>query len=130
MFAVRLLTNRKSSVHLHALYSSRTELRTFTPRRDQLVVCGQYIYCLPHPSYKCTLSKVDDKTTSHSFSTRVRSGATPSAQQASQEMGATREGVHLACGFRSSVPGTSVRIAVASQPVAIGPAVRSTQTLE
>jgi hypothetical protein len=49
MFAVRLwitkflsLTNRKSSVHLHALYSPRTALRTFTPRRDQLVMCGQY----------------------------------------------------------------------------------------
>jgi hypothetical protein len=35
------LTNSKSSVHLHALYSPRTALRTFTPRRDQLVVCGQ-----------------------------------------------------------------------------------------
>jgi hypothetical protein len=29
------LTNRKSSVHLHTLYS---------PRRDQLVICGQYLY--------------------------------------------------------------------------------------
>jgi hypothetical protein len=38
------LTNRKSSVHLHALYSPRTALRTFTPRRDQLVICGQYIH--------------------------------------------------------------------------------------
>jgi hypothetical protein len=37
------LTNRKSSVHLHALYSPRITLRTFTPRRDQLVICGQYI---------------------------------------------------------------------------------------
>jgi hypothetical protein len=36
------LTKRKSSVHLHALYSPRTALRTFTPRRDQLVICGQY----------------------------------------------------------------------------------------
>jgi hypothetical protein len=35
------LTNRKSSVHLHAMYSPRTALRTFTPRRDQLVICGQ-----------------------------------------------------------------------------------------
>jgi hypothetical protein len=35
------LTNRKSSVHLHALYSPRTALKTFTPRRDQLVICGQ-----------------------------------------------------------------------------------------
>jgi hypothetical protein len=35
------LTNRKSSVHLYALYSPRTALRTFTPRRDQLVICGQ-----------------------------------------------------------------------------------------
>jgi hypothetical protein len=34
------LTNKKSSVHLHALYSPRTALRTFTPRRDQLVICG------------------------------------------------------------------------------------------
>jgi hypothetical protein len=32
------LTNRKSSVHLHALYSPRTALRAFTPRRDQLVI--------------------------------------------------------------------------------------------
>jgi hypothetical protein len=36
-------TNKKSSVHLHALYSPRTALRTFTPRRDQLVICGQYV---------------------------------------------------------------------------------------
>jgi hypothetical protein len=28
------LTNRKSYVHLHALYSPCTALRTFTPRRD------------------------------------------------------------------------------------------------
>jgi hypothetical protein len=34
------LTNMKSSVHLHALYSPRTALRTFTPRRDQLVMCS------------------------------------------------------------------------------------------
>jgi hypothetical protein len=33
------LTNRKSSVHLHDLYSPRTALRTFTPRWDQLVIC-------------------------------------------------------------------------------------------
>jgi hypothetical protein len=39
------LTNRKSSVHLHAMYSPRTALRTFTPRRDQLVICGQYSDC-------------------------------------------------------------------------------------
>jgi hypothetical protein len=37
------LTNRKSSVHLHALYSPLTALRTFTPRRDQLVICEQYV---------------------------------------------------------------------------------------
>jgi hypothetical protein len=56
MFAVKTmkhyvslsLTNWKSSVHLHALYSPRTALRTFTPRRDQLVVCGQYYtVCTP-----------------------------------------------------------------------------------
>jgi hypothetical protein len=35
------LTNMKSSVHLHALYSPRTVLRTFSPRRDQFVICGQ-----------------------------------------------------------------------------------------
>jgi hypothetical protein len=35
------LTNSKSSVHLHALYSPRTAVRTFTRRRDQLVICGQ-----------------------------------------------------------------------------------------
>jgi hypothetical protein len=37
------LTNRKSSVHLHAVYSPRTALRTFTPRRDHLVVCLLYV---------------------------------------------------------------------------------------
>jgi hypothetical protein len=37
------LTNKKSSVHLYALYSPRTALRTFTPRRDQLVICGQQV---------------------------------------------------------------------------------------
>jgi hypothetical protein len=42
-YASLSLTSRKSSVHLHALYSPRTVLRTFTPRRDQLVICGQYI---------------------------------------------------------------------------------------
>jgi hypothetical protein len=36
------LTNRKSSVRLHVLYSPRTAQRTFTPRRDQLVICGLY----------------------------------------------------------------------------------------
>jgi hypothetical protein len=41
------LTNRKSCVHLHALNSSRTALRTFTPRRDQLTVCGEYA-CFHH----------------------------------------------------------------------------------
>jgi hypothetical protein len=36
------LANRKFSVHLHALYSPpSTALRTFTPRRDQLAICGQ-----------------------------------------------------------------------------------------
>jgi hypothetical protein len=35
------LTNRKSFVHLRALYSPRTALRTFTPSRDELVICGQ-----------------------------------------------------------------------------------------
>jgi hypothetical protein len=32
------LTNGKSSVHLYALYSPRTALRTFTPRRVQLLI--------------------------------------------------------------------------------------------
>jgi len=36
------LTNRKSYVHLHALYSPRTALRMFTPRRDHLMVCLLY----------------------------------------------------------------------------------------
>jgi hypothetical protein len=36
------LTNMKSSVHLHALYSPRTALRIFTPRRDHLMVCLLY----------------------------------------------------------------------------------------
>jgi hypothetical protein len=40
------LTSRKSSVHLHALYSPRTALRTFTPRRDQLVIWGRYLISL------------------------------------------------------------------------------------
>jgi hypothetical protein len=35
------LTNIKPSVHLHALYSPRTALRTFTPCRHQLVISGQ-----------------------------------------------------------------------------------------
>jgi hypothetical protein len=37
------LTSRKSSFHLHALYSPRAAVRTFTPRRDLLVICGQYL---------------------------------------------------------------------------------------
>jgi hypothetical protein len=36
------LADRKSSVHLNALYSPRTALRMYTPNRDQLVICGQY----------------------------------------------------------------------------------------
>jgi hypothetical protein len=40
------LTNKKSSVHLHALYSPRTALRTFTTRRDQFMICGQYVTIL------------------------------------------------------------------------------------
>jgi hypothetical protein len=36
------LTNRKSSVHLHALYSPHTALRMFKPRRDHLMVCLLY----------------------------------------------------------------------------------------
>jgi hypothetical protein len=36
------LTNRKSSDHLHTLYFPCTVLWTFTPHRDQLVICGQY----------------------------------------------------------------------------------------
>jgi hypothetical protein len=38
------LTNRKSSVHLHALYLPRTALWMFTLRGDQLVTFGQYKY--------------------------------------------------------------------------------------
>jgi hypothetical protein len=34
------LTNWKSSVLLRALYFPRTALWTFTPRRDQLMICG------------------------------------------------------------------------------------------
>jgi hypothetical protein len=41
------LNNRKSSVHLHALYSPRIAIRTSAPRRDQLVICGQYIMFTP-----------------------------------------------------------------------------------
>jgi hypothetical protein len=47
------LTNGWSSVHLYALYSPRTALRTFTPRRDQLVICGQYS-CLQVTGYQYT----------------------------------------------------------------------------
>jgi hypothetical protein len=36
------LTNTKSSVHLHALYSPCTALRTFKLCMDQVVICGQY----------------------------------------------------------------------------------------
>jgi len=43
------LTNRKFSVHLHALYSPRTALRMFTPRRDHLMVC--LLYIAPHRTY-------------------------------------------------------------------------------
>jgi hypothetical protein len=42
------LTNRKTSFHLHALYSPRTALRTFTPRTDQLVICRHYLIMLPN----------------------------------------------------------------------------------
>jgi hypothetical protein len=40
------LINRKSSVHLHALYSPRIALRTLTPQRDHLVMYGQYFIFL------------------------------------------------------------------------------------
>jgi hypothetical protein len=40
------LTNRKSSVHLHALYSPLTALRMFTPRTDHLMVCVLYYEAL------------------------------------------------------------------------------------
>jgi hypothetical protein len=46
------LTNIKSSVHLHALCHPpppRSALRTFTPRRDQLVICGQYSRSISPP---------------------------------------------------------------------------------
>jgi hypothetical protein len=36
------LTNRKSSVHLHALYSPRITPRTYIPLRGPLVISGQY----------------------------------------------------------------------------------------
>jgi hypothetical protein len=56
------LTNRKSSVHLQALYSPRTALRTFTPRRDQLVIWGQYVtlstlLCLQFVGYYIVYSR-------------------------------------------------------------------------
>jgi hypothetical protein len=41
------LTSRKSSDHLHALYSPRTALRMFTPRRDHLMVCLLYMEFVP-----------------------------------------------------------------------------------
>jgi hypothetical protein len=62
MFAVSMnhyvslsLTSRKSSVHLHTLYSPHTALRTFTSRRDQLVICGQYVatVVLERPKQRC-----------------------------------------------------------------------------
>jgi hypothetical protein len=37
------LTTRKSSVHLYVLYFPCTALRTFTPRKDQLVISRQYL---------------------------------------------------------------------------------------
>jgi hypothetical protein len=42
-YVILALTNRKSSVHLHALYSPRTALKVFTPRRDHLMVCLLYV---------------------------------------------------------------------------------------
>jgi hypothetical protein len=52
------LTNRKSSVRLHALYSPLTALRTFTPRRDQLLI-NIYRYISPkrrHATYVYKMS--------------------------------------------------------------------------
>jgi hypothetical protein len=40
-YVALLLTSRKSSVDLHAVNSPRTAQSTFTPRRDQIVICGQ-----------------------------------------------------------------------------------------
>jgi hypothetical protein len=42
------LTNMKSSVHLSDLYSPGTALRTVTPRKDELMICGQYSYFMIH----------------------------------------------------------------------------------
>lgn len=53
-----------------------------------------------------------------------------SAQEASQEMGATRRDVSHAGGFRGPDAGTSVRTAVTSQSGAPGPAFCATQSLE
>ena len=64
------------------------------------------------------------------FSTRIRSGVATAAQEASQEMGATRRDVSHAGGFRGPVAGTSVRTEVTSQSGAPGPAFRATQSLE
>jgi hypothetical protein len=47
-YVILALTNRKSSVHLHALYSPRTALRMFTPRRDHLMVCLLYVCKVEH----------------------------------------------------------------------------------
>jgi hypothetical protein len=52
------LTNRKSSVHLYALYSPRTALRTFTLGRDQLVICGQYMWSAGKDQEGCSLSEL------------------------------------------------------------------------
>jgi hypothetical protein len=42
LFSPLTVTFPKLSVILRPLYSLRTALRMFTPRRDQLVICGQY----------------------------------------------------------------------------------------
>jgi hypothetical protein len=51
------LTNRKSSIRLHALYSPRTALRTLTPRRDQLVISGHHLAV--HHSVVLQLNKME-----------------------------------------------------------------------
>ena len=64
------------------------------------------------------------------FSTRIRSGVASAAEEASQEMGATRRDVSHARGFPGPVAGTSFRTAVTSQSGAPGPAFCATQSLE
>jgi hypothetical protein len=59
------LTNRKSSIHLHAFYSPRTALRMFTPRRDHLMVCLLYILCRGYPQSSWLRPNLSKRSQNH-----------------------------------------------------------------